>query len=152
MNRTLTTLVLTILVGAATPEPAVADAVVLRKATIDPARRARIALWWNELEKARPTLSVVSRELHREHRRWRGTVRREGCARARQELAHLDRRALLRKVDYFLVVDLGRALDEFASAAVACLGKRYFEFDYRLQIAERALERVRRRASEELDR
>jgi hypothetical protein len=129
-----------------------AESPVLRKATLDPARRARIALWWNELEAARPAFSAVTRELRRERERWRGAVRREGCHRARDELAGLDRPALLANVDYFLILDLARALDEFDGAATACLEKRYFEFDYRLQTAETALESVRRRASEQLTR
>ena len=152
MDRTLAILVLTALVAVARAGPVGADSVLLRKATLDPARRARIALWWDELEAARPALSTVARELRRERERWRGTLRREGCHRARDELARLDRRVLLEKVDYFLVRDIGRALDEFDGAAAACLANRYFEFSYRLPEAEAALDRARRRAAEQLAR
>ncbi len=126
--------------------------IFLAPAVPDPARRARLVEWWRHFEAARPALSVVGVRLRGERDRWREGSTRDGCRTARRALAELDSAALRRAVDYMLTLEIGQALDEFDAAAVACLERRYFEFDYRLQVAEAALAAARRRAAAQLAR
>jgi hypothetical protein len=128
------------------------EPIFLAPAVPDPERRARLAAWWRHLEAARPALSVVTLRLRRERERWREGSDREGCRAARRVLGEVDSAALRRGVDYRITVEIGRALDELAGAAAACLERRYFEFDYRLQVAEAALAAARQRATAQLAR
>jgi hypothetical protein len=128
------------------------DSVLILRAEPDPAHRARIAAWWDHYQTARPALARVVSELRRERARWRSAATPEGCRRAQRALAEIDRRALLSQGDYGLAVSVGEALDEFGGAAAACLERRYFEFDYRLRVAEAALSRARQKAVADLGR
>ncbi len=128
------------------------EPIFLAPAVPDPERRARLAAWWRHLEAARPALALVTVRLRRERERWREGSAREGCRTARRALREVDSAALRRGVDYRITVEIGRALDELDGAAAACLERRYFEFDYRLQVAEAALAAARARVAAELAR
>ena len=139
--------------GAADPGvTARGEPIVLGPALADPERQARLAAWWRELEAARPALSVVTVRLRRARARWREGATREGCSAAQRALAQVDGAALRRAADFAIVLEIGTALDEFGGAAAACLERRYFEFDYRLQLAEAALAAAGERAAAELAR
>lgn len=128
------------------------EPILLAPAAPDPERSARLVAWWRHFEVARPALALVAVRLRRERARWREGSAREGCRTARRTLREVDSAALRRVVDYRVTVEIGRALDEFDGAAIACLARRYFEFDYRLQVAEAALAAARERAAAQLAR
>lgn len=152
MKRRLTALTVTLLTLLAGGADADSGSILILRAEPDPVHRARIAAWWDHYQTARPALERVVWELRRERARWRGRAKPEGCRRAQRALAGVDRRALLRQGDYGLAVIMGQALDELGGAAEACLARRYFELDYRLQVAEGALASARQRALAELER
>lgn len=133
------------LVGGPLPalDPPAAESIQLERATLDPERRARLEAWWRELRAAEPQLGTVRRHLRRELEGWRGRPHRSGCQRARRALAAVDREALTREAEFDLKLGVAHALEQFESAALACLERRYFEFDYRLRVAEAALDRAR---------
>lgn len=146
MKRRLEAFALTLLILLAATAHADSGSILILRAEPDPARRARIAAWWDHYQAARPALERAVSELRRERAQWRGKVTPEGCRRALLALAGVDSRALLRQGDYGQAVRVGEALDELDGAARACLRRRYFEFDYRLQLAEGALASARQRA------
>jgi hypothetical protein len=140
MSRRIPFLALVLIIGCLAPDGAGAapQEPMIERAAPDPARRALVAAWRAEFERQSPTLGQAVAELTRERDRWRGS-RGGRCVRAQELLAGIDREPLLAASDYRLVLAVGRALDELESAAGACRDRRYFELDYRLGLAARAL-------------
>jgi hypothetical protein len=127
--------------------------VSIRPGTLDPARRRRLESWWRSLRAAEPVLATVTSHLRRELLAWRGRPPTPpGCQRAPRALAALDRDSLTRDAGYHLTLVVSRALRQLEGAAAACLERRYFEFDYRLTVAEAELEQARRFVRHQLAR
>jgi hypothetical protein len=136
-----------------TGETEPADPIALEPATsLDPARRARLETWWRHLGTAGPILDTAVRHLRRELLAWRQRPAHPGCQRARRVLAGVDRGALTRAADFRLTMGMARVLEELDGAAAACLERRYFELDYRLQVAEAELTKARQLARAQLAR
>lgn len=138
--------------GVAAAAAAAADPITIEPAILDPARRARLEAWWRNLRAAEPVIETVTRHLRNELSAWRSRPTHPGCQRARRALLAVDRESLVRDAEYQLTIAVSRALAELEAAAVACLERRYFELDYRLQVAEAQLDRARELARGQLAR
>ena len=124
--------------------PAAAESMppLIERAQPDPERGARVATWVAAFASQRPALERARGELERERDFWRSSAGTRRCRRAAVALEAVDQQALFAVADYRLASTVGRAFDQLRGAVGACLERRYFELDYRLGIAARALDAV----------
>lgn len=116
---------------------------LIERAKPDPVRQARSAGWLDRFTGQSSALLEAMVELDLERNNWRASSGTARCRRAHRALSEVDRAGLLEVADYRLVSQIGDGMDELGRAVRACLKRRYFELDYRLDRARRSLEGAR---------